>query len=135
MRPQKDMVFLISSPAVAMINIDLTLYFCIIIYRHADVVISASEQDFYFGYNTIIIIIIIIIDLDNKGRNAESSVTCLHSIPGRKIHAGTRHYAVLPLSFAVKPLTLSYFRTYIYVRNPKTVATPVRIYIRTRILR
>ena len=23
---------------------------------------------------------------------------------GRKIHAGTRHYAVLPLSFAVKPL-------------------------------
>ena len=24
--------------------------------------------------------------------------------PGRKIHAGTRHYAVLPLSFAVKPL-------------------------------
>ena len=23
---------------------------------------------------------------------------------GRKIHGGTRHYAVLPLSFAVKPL-------------------------------
>ena len=32
-------------------------------------------------------------------------------------------------------LTLSDFRTYIYVRNPKTVATPVRIYIRTRTLR
>ena len=29
------------------------------------------------------------------------------------------------------PLTLSYFRTYIYVRNPKTVATPVRIYTYT----
>ena len=28
-------------------------------------------------------------------------------------------------------LTLSYFRTYIYVRNPKTVATPVRIYTYT----
>ena len=25
-------------------------------------------------------------------------------LPGRNIHAGTRHYAVLPLSFAVKPL-------------------------------
>ena len=24
--------------------------------------------------------------------------------PGRKIHAGTRHFAVLPLSLAVKPL-------------------------------
>ena len=28
-------------------------------------------------------------------------------------------------------LTLSYFRTYIYVRSPKTVATPVRIYTYT----
>ena len=28
-------------------------------------------------------------------------------------------------------LTLSYFRTYIYVRNPKTVATPVHIYTYT----
>ena len=28
-------------------------------------------------------------------------------------------------------LNLSYFRTYIYVRNPKTVATPVRIYTYT----
>ena len=27
-----------------------------------------------------------------------------YSMPGRKIHAGTRHYAVLPLSLAVKPL-------------------------------
>ena len=30
--------------------------------------------------------------------------------------------------FDVVYLTLSYFRTYIYVQNPKTVATPVRIY-------
>ena len=29
---------------------------------------------------------------------------------------------------SLKGLTVSYFRTYIYVRNPKTVATPVRIY-------
>ena len=28
----------------------------------------------------------------------------LNTGAGRKIHAGTRHYAVLPLSFAVKPL-------------------------------
>ena len=33
--------------------------------------------------------------------------------------------------FSYVRLTLSYFRTYIYVRNPKTVATPVRIYTYT----
>ena len=32
---------------------------------------------------------------------------------------------------AVKVLTLSDFRTYIYVRNSQTVATPVRIYTYT----
>ena len=30
-----------------------------------------------------------------------------------------------------EPLTLSNYRTYIYVRNPKTVATPIRIYTYT----
>ena len=35
------------------------------------------------------------------------------------------------LNHMVSILTLSYFCTYIYVRNPKTVATPVRIYTYT----
>ena len=35
----------------------------------------------------------------------------------------------------IQMLTISDFRTYIYVRYPKTVATPVRIYICTQTLR
>ena len=37
----------------------------------------------------------------------------------------------LNASFKVAALTLSYFRTYIYVRSPKTIATTVRIYTYT----
>ena len=33
-----------------------------------------------------------------------SSQPIASTLPGRKIHAGTRHFAVLPLSLAVKPL-------------------------------
>ena len=44
----------------------------------------------------------IYISEDMLTANTESSEN--FSLAGRKIHAGTRHYAVLPRSFAVKPL-------------------------------